>query len=59
MAPQILKKTNNIFELVSIDAPSRLRALDSKISTNGMVDDFDDDLIMKEKNLRLKGVAWE
>ncbi|XP_043208813.1 soluble guanylate cyclase 88E-like [Amphibalanus amphitrite] len=51
----ILKKTNNIFELVTIDAPSRLRALDSKVNTNGMVDDFDDDLIIKEKNLRLKG----
>ncbi|XP_037071321.1 soluble guanylate cyclase 88E-like [Pollicipes pollicipes] len=49
----ILKKTNNIFELISIDAPSRLRSMDSKTYNNHMVDS-DDEMFVKEKNLRLK-----
>ncbi|XP_037087734.1 soluble guanylate cyclase 88E-like [Pollicipes pollicipes] len=50
----ILKKTNNIFELISIDAPSQLNSMSTN-GKDGLHPEIDDATMIREKNLRLKG----
>ena len=53
---QILKKTNNIFELLSVGAPSQLRHMSN--GNNGLHVDIEEDAAIKDTNLRLKGKQW-
>ncbi|XP_043191299.1 soluble guanylate cyclase 88E-like isoform X2 [Amphibalanus amphitrite] len=49
----ILKKTNNIFELISIDTPSQLRHMNNGTDNLHVV--IEEDAVIKDTNLRLKG----